>query len=53
MDADVDGLIEAEAGTLSPFALGGEVRRFFERPVALAGAIVTGDAMLAAKAHVR
>ena len=39
-----------QAGTLSPFALVGEVRKFFQGPVALSGAIATGDAVLAAQA---
>ena len=38
------------AGTLSPFALLGEVRRFFDGPLVLAGAITTGRAVLAAEA---
>jgi nitronate monooxygenase len=38
------------AGTLSPFALVGEVRKFFNGPVALSGSIATGDAILAAQA---
>jgi nitronate monooxygenase len=38
------------AGTLSPFALVGEVRRFFDGPLALSGSIATGDAILAAQA---
>ncbi|MGN6703305.1 MAG: NAD(P)H-dependent flavin oxidoreductase, partial [Burkholderiaceae bacterium] len=48
LDAGVDGLIlgaagaGGHAGTLSPFALVGEVRRFFDGPVALSGAIATG-----------
>jgi nitronate monooxygenase len=52
----VDGLIlvaagaGGHAGALSPFALVGEVRRFFDGPVALSGAIATGDAILAAQA---
>src|SRR3569623_2984185 len=56
LDAGVDGLIlvaagaGGHAGTLSPFALVGEVRRFFDGPVALSGAIATGDAVLAAQA---
>jgi len=35
---------------LSPFALVGEVRKFFDGPVALSGSIATGDAILAAQA---
>lgn len=56
LDAGVDGLILVAAGAgghaggLSPFALVGEVRRFFDGPVALSGAIATGDAVLAAQA---
>ena len=46
LEAGVDGL----AGTLSPFALVGEVRRFFDGPIVLSGAIATGDAILAALA---
>ena len=56
LEAGVDGLIlvcagaGGHAGTLSPFALLGEVREFFDGPVALAGAITTGRAVLAAEA---
>jgi nitronate monooxygenase len=56
LEAGVDGLIlvcagaGGHAGTLSPFALVGEVRRFFDGPVVLSGAIATGDAILAALA---
>jgi nitronate monooxygenase len=56
LEAGVDGLIlvasgaGGHAGTLSPFALVGEVRRFFKGPVALSGSIATGDAILAAQA---
>jgi nitronate monooxygenase len=56
LEAGVDGLIlvaagaGGHAGTLSPFALVGEVRKFFSGPVALSGAIATGDAVLAAQA---
>ena len=39
-----------EIGTLSPFALIGEVRRFFDGPIVLSGAIASGDAILAAQA---
>ncbi|MGC5204336.1 NAD(P)H-dependent flavin oxidoreductase, partial [Klebsiella pneumoniae] len=38
------------AGTLSPFALVGEVRKMFKGPLALSGSIATGDAVLAAQA---
>ena len=56
LEAGVDGLILVAAGAgghaggLSPFALVGEVRKFFQGPVALSGAIATGDAILAAQA---
>jgi nitronate monooxygenase len=56
LEAGVDGLIlvaagaGGHAGALSPFALVGEVRKFFQGPVALSGAIATGDAILAAQA---
>jgi len=56
LSAGVDGLVlvaagaGGHAGTLSPFALLGEVRRFFDGPIALAGAITTGRAVLAARA---
>ena len=35
---------------MSPFALVGEVRKFFKGPIALSGSIATGDAILAAQA---
>jgi len=56
MQAGVDGLIlvcaggGGHAGALSPFALVHEVRRFFQGTILLAGAIATGDAVLAAQA---
>lgn len=56
IEAGVDGLIlvcagaGGHAGTLSPFALVGEVRRFFDGPIILSGAIATGNAILAALA---
>jgi nitronate monooxygenase len=56
LEAGVDGLIlvaagaGGHAGALSPFALVGEVRCFFDGPLALSGAIATGDAVLAAQA---
>jgi len=56
LEAGVDGLIlvcagaGGHAGTLSPFALVGEVRRFFDGPIVLSGAIATGDAILSALA---
>lgn len=56
LEAGVDGLIlvaagaGGHAGPLSPFALVGEVRRFFGGPLALSGSIATGGAVLAAQA---
>ena len=56
LEAGVDGLIlvcagaGGHAGTLSPFALMEEVRKFWQGPVALAGAIATGRGVLAARA---
>jgi nitronate monooxygenase len=56
LEAGVDGLIlvcagaGGHAGTLSPFALVGEVRRFYDGPIILSGAIATGQAVLAAQA---
>lgn len=56
LEAGVDGLIlvcagaGGHAGRLSPFALIGEVRKFFDGPLVLSGAIATGDAVLAAQA---
>jgi nitronate monooxygenase len=56
LEDGVDGLIlvcagaGGHAGTLSPFALIGEVRRFFDGPIVLSGAISSGDAILAAQA---
>lgn len=56
LEAGVDGLIlvatgaGGHAGMLSPFALVGEVRKFFQGPIALAGSIASGDAILAAQA---
>ncbi|MDR0775607.1 MAG: nitronate monooxygenase family protein [Azonexus sp.] len=38
------------AGTLSPFALVGEIRKFYQGPIALSGAITNGSAILAAQA---
>lgn len=55
LEAGVDGLIlvcagaGGHAGTLSPFALVGEVRRFFKGPIILSGAITTGRGILAAQ----
>jgi nitronate monooxygenase len=56
LEAGVDGLIlvaagaGGHAGALSPFALVGEVRKFFNGPIALSGSIATGDAILSAEA---
>jgi nitronate monooxygenase len=55
LEAGVDGLIlvasgaGGHAGGLSPFALVGEVRKFFDGPIALSGSIASGDAILAAQ----
>jgi nitronate monooxygenase len=55
IDAGVDGLIlvsagaGGHAGTLSPFAFVEEVRKIWQGPIALAGAIATGRAVLAAR----
>jgi nitronate monooxygenase len=54
LEAGVDGLIlvcagaGGHAGTLSPFALLGEVREIFSGPVILAGAMSSGSSILAA-----
>src|SRR5690606_24969155 len=56
LEAGVDGLIlvcagaGGHAGTLSPFALLSEVRRFYDGPVILSGAITSGAGILAALA---
>jgi nitronate monooxygenase len=56
LEAGVDGLVlvcagaGGHAGTLSPFALVREVRRFFAGPIALSGAITDGSGILAAEA---
>ena len=56
MQAGVDGLIlvcagaGGHAGMLSPFALVQEVRKFFGGTILLAGAISSGEAVLAAQA---
>ncbi|MDR1994417.1 nitronate monooxygenase family protein [Azonexus sp.] len=56
LEAGVDGLIlvcagaGGHAGTLSPFALVGEIRKFYQGPIALSGAITNGSAILAAQA---
>jgi nitronate monooxygenase len=55
LDAGVDGLIAVaagaggHAGTKSPFALVAELRRHFQGPLALAGAISNGRSILAAQ----
>ncbi len=56
LEAGVDGLIlvasgaGGHAGRLSPFALVGEIRKFYNGPVVLSGSIATGDSILAAQA---
>ena len=56
LTAGVDGLVlvcagaGGHAGALSPFALVREVRRFFDGPIALSGAITDGGSVLAAEA---
>lgn len=56
LEAGVDGLIlvcagaGGHAGTLSPFALVGEIRKFYDGPIALSGAITNGQSVLAAQA---
>lgn len=56
LDAGVDGLIVVaagaggHAGAQSPFALVGELRRQYQGPVILSGAISTGAAVLGAQA---
>jgi nitronate monooxygenase len=56
LEAGVDGLVlvaagaGGHAGTLSPFALVDEVRRIFDGPLALSGAITQGRQILAAQA---
>ena len=56
IEKGADGLIAVaagaggHAGTKSPFALIQEIRQWFDGPVALSGAIATGDAILAAQA---
>lgn len=56
IEKGADGLIAVaagaggHAGTLSPFALVQEIRQWFDGPLALSGAIATGDAILAARA---
>jgi nitronate monooxygenase len=56
IEKGADGLIAVaagaggHAGTKSPFALVQEIRDWFDGPLALAGAIATGDAVFAAQA---
>ena len=56
VEKGADGLIAVAAGAgghagrLSPFALIGEIRQWFDGPLALSGAIATGAAVLAAQA---
>jgi nitronate monooxygenase len=56
LEAGVDGLIlvaagaGGHAGTLSPFVLVSEVRRFWDGPIALSGAMTNGGQILAAQA---
>ncbi len=56
LEAGVDGLIlvasgaGGHAGRLSPFALVGEIRKFYAGTVVLSGSIATGDSILAAQA---
>ena len=56
IEKGADGLIAVaagaggHAGVKSPFALVQEIRQWFDGPLALSGAIATGDAVLAAQA---
>ncbi len=56
VDKGADGLIAVaagaggHAGTISPFALIQEIRKWFDGPLALSGSIATGGAVLAAEA---
>ena len=56
IDKGADGLIAVcagaggHAGGISPFALVQEIRSWFDGPLALSGAIATGDSILAAQA---
>ncbi|PZU50779.1 MAG: nitronate monooxygenase [Sphingomonas sp.] len=56
IEKGADGIIAVaagaggHAGTLSPFALISEIREWFDGPLALSGAIGTGNAILAAEA---
>jgi len=55
LECGVDGLIlvcagaGGHAGTLNPFALVNEVRRFYDGPLVLSGSITNGSAILAAQ----
>ncbi|MCC7486161.1 MAG: nitronate monooxygenase [Burkholderiales bacterium] len=56
LEAGVDGIIAVcagaggHAGTINPFALVNELRRMFEGPLVLSGAITNGSGVLAAEA---
>jgi nitronate monooxygenase len=56
LEAGVDGLIlvcagaGGHAGTLSPFALVSEIRKFYDGPIALSGSIANGQSILSAQA---
>lgn len=56
LEAGVDGLIlvcagaGGHAGRINPFALTAEVRRFYDGPLVLSGAITDGNSILAAQA---
>ena len=56
IEKGADGLVAVatgaggHAGTTSPFALVGEIRRWFDGPLALSGAIASGGAIAAARA---
>ena len=56
IEKGADGLVEVaagaggHAGVKSPFALVQEIRQWFDGPIALSGAIASGDAVLAALA---
>lgn len=56
VEKGADGLVAVaagaggHAGTISPFPLVQEIRRWFKGPLALSGAIASGDAILAAQA---
>ncbi len=56
VEKGADGLIAVasgaggHAGTISPFALVQDIRKWYDGPIALSGSIATGDAVLAAQA---